>query len=315
IVDGDLVPLADARRVGFGDIDGAIVAQLLLRVRIVHHGNPTQGAVVVVVAEAEGVADFVGGELADAGEGGLVKDGGPLVAGVVGGKQALEDEVVLAVAEGAEGDGGLDDLAGARVGDGAAHAPAAGGAVDPVDHVVADVHGVGAVGEDGDLEGVAESGGFEGLVPPTGAFDEGAADVLGRAGVDPILDGLDGVGDGGGGILFLEAVAAQVALDHGFADGGAVVDEGETAVAGPRVVVAGLVIGVGQFDQGIVFAQGDGFGGGSDASDGAGEESAAAPAASSGTGCAWGGGGGDDDGGRSLVGAGATAAASAAGLI
>jgi len=91
--------------------------------------------------------------------------------------------------------------------------------VDPIDHVVADVHGVGAVGEDGDLEGVAESGGFEGLVPPAGAFHEGAADVFGRAGIDPILDGLDGVADGGGGVLLFQAVTAKVAPDHGFADG------------------------------------------------------------------------------------------------
>ena len=81
--------------------------------------------------------------------------------------------------------------------------------MDPVDHVVADVHGVGAVGEDVDFEGIAEAGGLERLVPPARAFDEGFADVLGRAGVDPILDGLDGIADGGVGVALLEAMASM----------------------------------------------------------------------------------------------------------
>jgi hypothetical protein len=197
VVDGDLVPIADTRGVGFGDIDGAVFAELFLRVRIIHDGDPAGGAVVVVVAQAEGVAHFVSCELADTGECGLIENLGLLVAGGVGREQSFEDHVVLAVAEGAKGDGGLDDLAGARIGDAAAHAPAAGGAVDPVDHVVADVHGVGGVGKDGDLEGVLEAGGFEGLIPPACAFDQGFLDVFGSAGIDPVLDGFDSLADGG----------------------------------------------------------------------------------------------------------------------
>ena len=163
--------------------------------------------------------------------------------------------------------------------DGAADAPAARGAVHPVDHVVADVHGVGAVGQHGDLEGIAEAGGFEGLVPPARAFDQRLAHVFRRAGVHPIFDGLHGLADGGGGVLLFQAVAAHVALHHRLADGRAVVDEIEAAVAGARIVVARLVVAVGQFDQGIVLAQGDRFGGGSDAGDGAGEQAAAEAAA------------------------------------
>src|ERR1035438_8588956 len=77
-----------------------------------------------------------------------------------------------------------------------------------------------------------------GSSPATGAFHEGGAPVFGRAGIDPILDRFDGLADGGGGVLLFEAVAAEVAFDHGFADGGAVVDVGKAPVAGPRVVVA-----------------------------------------------------------------------------
>ena len=84
--------------------------------RIIHHRDPSLGAVVVIVAQAEGVAHFVRGQLADARQRGLVEDVGLLVAGGVGRKQAFEDQVILAVAQRAQGDGALDDLAGARIG-------------------------------------------------------------------------------------------------------------------------------------------------------------------------------------------------------
>ena len=98
----------------------AVRVQLLERMRIVHHRDPALRAVVVVVAEAERVADFVRGELADARQRGLVEDVGLLVAGRVRREQALEDQVVLPVAQRAERDRRLDDLAGARIGDRAA---------------------------------------------------------------------------------------------------------------------------------------------------------------------------------------------------
>jgi hypothetical protein len=82
VIDGHLVPIADARRVGVGDVDGAVGAQFLLRVRIVHHRNPALGAVVIIVAQAERVAHFVSGQLADARQRGLVQDVGLL--GAVG---------------------------------------------------------------------------------------------------------------------------------------------------------------------------------------------------------------------------------------
>jgi hypothetical protein len=47
-------------------------------------------------------------------------------------------------------------------------------------------------------------------------------------------------------------MAVNVSLDHGFADGDAVVDEAEAAVAGARIVEARLEVMVGQLDQGIV---------------------------------------------------------------
>ena len=170
-VDRHLVPVADVLRVGVVDVDGAVFLQHFERMRVVHHRDPALAAVVVVVAEAERVADFVRRELADALQRGLVEDRRTFIALGVGRQQAFEDHVVLAIAQRPERDRGLDDLAGARIGDRAARTPAARRAVHPVDHVVADVHRIGAVGQHVDLERVAEARGFERLVPPRRAFD------------------------------------------------------------------------------------------------------------------------------------------------
>ena len=118
-----------------------------------------------------------------------------LVAGDVRRGQPFEDQVVLPIAQRAERDGALDDLAGARIGDRSAGAPAARRAVDPVDHVVADVHRIGAVGQHRDLEAVAEAGRFERLVPPARAFDQRLLHVFGRARIDPVLDRLHRIAD------------------------------------------------------------------------------------------------------------------------
>ena len=80
-------------------------------------------------------------------------------------------------------------------------------------------------------------------------------------------------------ILLLETMAADVADLHRLADRHAVVDEGEAAVAGARVVGARLVVVVGQLDQRHVLAQRHRVGGRRHARDRAGEEAAAAAAA------------------------------------
>src|SRR4051812_29338571 len=74
VVDSDLVPLADARLVGVGEVDRAVLIQLLERVRIIHDRDPALRAVVIVVAEPEGVSDLMRRELADALERRLVEN-------------------------------------------------------------------------------------------------------------------------------------------------------------------------------------------------------------------------------------------------
>ena len=93
-----------------------------------------------------------------------------IVAFRVLGNEAGADGEVLPHAQRAERDVALDDLAGARIDDAAAVRPSAGRAMDPVDHVVADVHRVGVGGQHLDLERVAEAGRLERLVPPRRAL-------------------------------------------------------------------------------------------------------------------------------------------------
>ena len=225
-----------------------------------------------VVGEAEGVAGLVRGELAgalkDHGEHGIT-GGRERFAVEVGAEEGFVDEVVLAAAEGAEGDVAFDDFAGAGIDDGGAVAPAAGVAVDPLDHVVADVHGVGAGGEDVSLEGAfGPACGLEGLIPPACAFEECGADGFGGAAVDVVLDGRDGFAVCfAGGVFFDETMTDDELLVEGFADGDVVVAVGGGEVAGAGIEAAGSEAGAGEFDEGLVFADGEGVGIGGDVAD------------------------------------------------
>ena len=198
----------------------------------------------------------------------------------------------------------------------AAGAPAARRAMHPVDHVVADVHGVGAVGQHVHLEGVAEAGGLEGLVPPAGAFEQRLLHVFRRAGVHPVLDGLrPGSLTAALGSFFSRRWRRTIALHHRFADGHAVIDVAEAAVTRARIVLTRAVIAVGKFDQRVVLAQRHGFGRGSHAGHRAGEQPAAeCPASASSTAAGSHRGIAHHDRRRSLGRSGA-AAAPAAGLI
>ena len=266
--DSGFVPIADAD--GVGVVEGGLAGGVKSDegVGVVHDGGAlAEGGGGEVVLEAEGVADLVGGELAGAGEDHVAHGGGNGSTVEVGREEGFGDEVVLTGAEAAEGDLAFDDFASAWVGDGFTVAPAAGGAMDPLDHVVADVHGVCALREDFDAEGVFESGGLKGGGPPAGSFDEGGADGLWGAAIDVVDDGLDGLGDGGGGVALLEAMADEEALIQRVAEGLGVVAELVGVEAGAGVEAAGLVAGAGEFDEGGVFAEGDGVGVGGDLGD------------------------------------------------
>ena len=148
------------------------------------------------------------------------------------------------------------------VGDGFAVAPAAVVAVDPLDHVEADVEGVSVGGEWLDDEGVGcPAGGLEGGVPPARAFHEGGADRLWRAAVDEVADGLDGDACvGAAGVALDEAVADDELLDGGFAEGCVHLAVPGGEVTGARGEGAWGEAGGRQLEEGLVLADGDGVG-------------------------------------------------------
>ncbi len=277
VVDGDLVPLADALRIGVRQIDRPVRPQLLERMRVVHHRDPALVAVVVVVAEAERVTGFVGRQLANSLERGVVEHGRPLCADGVRRQQPFEDHVVLTIAQRPERDRGLDDFAGARIGDGAAGTPAARRTVDPVDHVVADVHRVGVGRQHVHLEGVTEPGGLECLIPPAGALEQRLPHVFRRAAVHPVLNRDDRLADGGRRVFLLEPMPADPVLGDVVADRRAVIHERDAAVTGARIFESWCIAGSRQLHQRQVLAQGHCLWRRRDAADRSREQATAAP--------------------------------------
>ena len=119
--------------------------------------------------------------------------------------------------------------------------------MDPLDHVVANVHGVGVGGEDVSLEGsFSPACGLEGLVPPTSAFQEGGADGLGGTVIDVVLNRNDGFAVRfARWIFFDETVADDELLVELFADWDVVVAVGGGKIARARIEAARSEAGAG----------------------------------------------------------------------
>ena len=215
-------------------------------------------AVVVVVAEAEGVADLVRRELAQPREHHPRQLRRRLVAGAIRRQQALREQVVLPRAQRSERDVALDDLAGARVLDAGAVAPAARGGVQPLDDVVADIERIGALRHQLDAEGVAVAGGFEGLRPPARAVEQRRADRLRRAAIEVVDDRLDGVADRRRRILLAQAVPHDEPLDQRLGHRRREVGPGRPERAGARIERQRLVARLRQPHEGVVLLHGDG---------------------------------------------------------
>ncbi len=127
--------------------------------------------------------------------------------------------------------------------------------MDPVDHVVADVHRVRAFRQQLHAEGVAIARGLERLVPPPRPLEERRADRLRGPAIHVVGDRFLRIAHARGRVDLLEAVAPQVALDHRRADRRGVIHVLQSAIAGAGIVDAGLVAAVGQFRKGVVFSQ------------------------------------------------------------
>ena len=236
VTDGDFVPLADAGGVGVLQINLPGRAEGHERRGIIHHRGAAVRAGGEVVGQPEGVADLMRRQLPQAGQRHLFHARVHFLSEFIFRDQPLGDQVILAHAQRAEGHLPLDDFARARVGDGDAVGPAAGGAMHPLDQVVADVHGVGFSGQQLHPEGIAKSGGLECLRPPARTVEERGTDGFGRAGIEVINDRLHRLAQGGGGVALFQSVPRNNALHDGFADGHGVIHVVQAEVAGAGVV-------------------------------------------------------------------------------
>jgi len=131
-----------------------------------------------------------------------------------------------------------------------------------LDDVVADVHGVGVGGEEIDLEGSGgPAGGLKRLVPPTCTFEQGSTDRFGCAAINVVLDGCFGfAGCAAGGGFLVEAVAGGELLVEIGAKRCGVVAVACGEVAGTGIEAARDEAGAGEREEGLVLAEGEGFG-------------------------------------------------------
>ena len=237
---------------------------------IVHDGHLPglpMGAGDVVVGQADGVAHLVSRELPDPGQRHLRHLGGVLVSHLVGRGETLAQEVVLPDPEGAQSHVPLQDLTGSRVRYRVPIAPPSRGAVDPLDHVVAQVHGVRVFREDLDPEAVYEARRLVGLVPPAGSLQERGADGLGCARVHVVDDGLHRLAHGRRRVLLLDAVPGDVAPGQGLTQGHGVVHVGDAIESGPWISLSSHVTVVGELHEGVVLPHRHGVSGWRHASD------------------------------------------------
>jgi hypothetical protein len=229
---------------------------------IVHHRGAVLRAAHVVVGQPQRVPHLVRGQLANAGQCHPLHLRRHLGPRRVRRQQPLGDQVVLPHAQASQRDVPLDDLARARVRHAGPVAPAARGAVHPLDHVVARVHGVDGVRHHLHAERVAVAGRLERLVPPARALHQRAADGLRRARVHVIDDGLHRIAHRRARVALFKPVAADEALRQLLADGRGHVVVVDAEIARPRVVAARLVSRRGQRDERVALAHGDRLGGG-----------------------------------------------------
>lgn len=205
--DRAFVPAPDPGGIDLGKIDGAVRLQAEPRKRIIHDGGPVFDAGGEVMGESQGVPYLMRGKLPDPGQRHFLHFPGHGFPVDIGLQQSFGDEEVLPVPVRAKGDDAFYDFPGPwiYIGKPIGKCPLGRSRpVHPVDHVVADIHRIGAFRQFPDLKGVFETGRLKGLVPPGGAFDQGLLNNRGRPPVYIVNDRFHGLAEGGGRIFLVQ---------------------------------------------------------------------------------------------------------------
>ncbi len=126
--------------------------------------------------------------------------------------------------------------------------------MDPVDHVVANIHWIGIRRQDPHLESILESGRFERCAPPRRAFYERAAYRLGDAVVDVVHQRFDRFRHRCIRILLLEAMPRDPALLDRAGERTRVVVELDSEERNARIELARFEAGRRQLDERVMLA-------------------------------------------------------------
>src|SRR2546430_9215315 len=135
--------------------------------------------------------------------------------------------------------------------------PASRRAMNPLNHVVAEVHGIRAFGHQLDAKRALVAGGLKSLTPPTCPFEKHGTNGFRRTAIQVIHDGLNRLAARGRWIFLLQTMSCREALHDGLADRRGVVHVGNAKEARARGICARFVSGCRKLDEGVVLAHGD----------------------------------------------------------
>src|SRR5579883_37264 len=257
ILSSDLIPIANSGRVSLGKVHRAVSSKFYPGMRVIHHRRAALGAGDVVVLQSQGVANFVSGELSQARKRGLQHARVRLLSVLVGSEQPFEDHVVLPHAERTQRNLSLNDLAGPRINNSSTIRPAASRTMDPVDHVVANIHWISAWRKHFNLKGVSISRGFKGLVPPAGAVQQGRTDGLWSSRIEIVDDRFYWIADRSRRIFLLQTMAGDIALHNWRSDRRGVIHVLDGEEARTRIEFSGMIISVRKLNERVMLAHGN----------------------------------------------------------
>ena len=181
------------------------------------------------------------GKLAQSGQSHFLHNRRDRLAFFIWSKQSLGNEKILPHSQRSQQNMPFDNLAGTRIPHATAVRPATGRPVYPVYNVVTNVHWVCVFGQNFYLKGIFVSGSLKGLVPPFGAVDKRGANRLRCCGIDIVNDRLNCLADCSFRVLFLQAMAGNIAFEQRLGNWSGVVLITNSTKTGPRIMSARLV--------------------------------------------------------------------------
>src|SRR5437762_5638320 len=132
--------------------------------------------------------------------------------------------------------------------------------MDPLDHVIADIHGISIGGHYFDAKGVFVTDCFKGLVPPARTLEQGRTNWLRSAAIDVINNWFHRFAYCCAGIFLLQAVTCDVTFGNRLTNRRREIQVHDSEVAGARIRNAWFETGRRQLNKRVMLADGDRLG-------------------------------------------------------